>query len=77
VNSVEKPVNGERCRPAMNPSTTARATNSNAPMRASTSGSRKRAGPGAGAGVAPVVATSVSTFFFRHHITQLLKRRPA
>ena len=37
---VEKPVNGERCKPEINPSTTVRATNSSEEIRASTSGAR-------------------------------------
>src|SRR6185436_3700501 len=70
VNSVEKPVNGERCKPDMNPSTTARANNSSEPIRASTSGSRNRAGPGdeAAAGEPPA-RLSVLVFLF-HHISK-------
>src|SRR5258708_5949319 len=44
VNSVEKPVNGERCKPDMNPSTTARASNSREPILANSSGSKNLAG---------------------------------
>src|SRR5262249_18210572 len=39
--SVEKPRYGDRCNPAMNPSTTVRATSSSELIRASTSGERK------------------------------------
>src|SRR5258708_33792564 len=69
VNSVEKPVNGERCRPDMNPSTTARANNSSEPMRARTSGSRKRAGPGdVEAGAEPPTGLLVGEFLLLNHI---------
>jgi hypothetical protein len=70
ANSVEKPVKGERCSPEMKPSTTARATSSSEPMRASTSGSRKRGGPWAEAScAAPCRAPSPSPFLLRlHHI---------
>jgi hypothetical protein len=58
LNSVEKPEKGERCSPEMKPSTTARARSSSEPMRASTAGSRKRAGPGAKAGAGLVSAAA-------------------
>src|SRR5262245_11253404 len=45
ANSVEKPVNGERCKPDMNPSTTVRASNSSEEIRASTSGARNLGAP--------------------------------
>src|SRR5215510_1097009 len=51
----------------MNPSTTARANNSSEPMRARTSGSRKRAGPGAdGAVGAGWLLLAVVVFLFHH-----------
>src|SRR5688500_5774766 len=58
----------------MKPSTTARATSSRDPMRASTSGSRKRGGPsGAADSRAPPAPPSV--FLLRlHHIGQSLQR---
>src|SRR5262245_7843746 len=45
ANSVEKPVNGERCKPERKPSTTERASNSSELIRASTSGARNRGAP--------------------------------
>ena len=42
-------MNGERCKPDMKPSTTARASSSSEPTRASSSGSRNRAGVVTGA----------------------------
>jgi hypothetical protein len=42
ANSVEKPVNGDRCKPEMKPSTTVRANNSSEVIRANTSGDKKR-----------------------------------
>src|SRR5215475_14460279 len=51
ANSVEKPVNGERCKPDMNPSPTVRASNASEVIRASTSGARNLGAPMADCGL--------------------------
>jgi len=66
---VEKPVNGERCNPDINPSTTARANNSSEPIRASTSGSRNLAGPGEEAAGEVPAELFIELVFFRHNIS--------